>query len=266
MLLRLRLRRWTPVFSACCTDRGFDRAPRARPSASSHSHQPASPVRSAVARLSPALLPFHVLPALELPQDGRCPKLGRGGGGRGEQRMGGWWLCSCGRVDLDPTTPGTEALTATCRPLCSLRSPSPPCYPIPVPLSLPSRCVLSLALAPVSCLPSAAACVLRSLDDPAIRPGCAEYDLSIVGNRSGQWITTLGFNATAESRAECGGRRHRTLLGLCSCFSTLCLLFFLPLVSSRPPPALTHNPTPTHRSPCPRLAPTLRVSPPASVS
>lgn len=61
---------------------------------------------------------------------------------------------------------------------------SQPYCPIPVPLSLPSRCVLSLALAPVSCLPSLAACLLHSLDDPAIRPGCAEYDLSIVGSRT----------------------------------------------------------------------------------
>lgn len=62
----------------------------------------------------------HVQPAV-----GAAPRPGavrNWAGGRGRAKVGSawhgcWWLWSCGRVDLDPTTPGTEALTATCRPL-----------------------------------------------------------------------------------------------------------------------------------------------------
>lgn len=72
----------TPVFSACCTDRSFDRAPRADlPPLPFYACLPLSSAcfASAQARLFPALLPFMCSQRLEPPQGRALSETGPGG-------------------------------------------------------------------------------------------------------------------------------------------------------------------------------------------
>lgn len=158
------------------------------------SHQPASPVRKL--GFFPHFFRSCAASGWSRPKAGRCPKLGRGAWkSEGWERMA-WMLVALvlragGSRSYDPWHRSTDRHLSTTPPSSSCPRPSfltPPSLPL---LLLPVSCTRSCLL------PSPAAGVLHSLDDPAIFP-CLRRIRPI--DRSGRWITTLRLDATKPDR------------------------------------------------------------------